>query len=122
MHLIKRGQIFAPMGRAHPLDAAAFLINQDRGVPAHRIAQIGHKPAQLIGIFYVAGKKDKAPGLGFGEKASFTFGKLGAFASEYIGAPPGHSTGQNGNAGGVFSDKHCAEPARNIECVKAHGA
>ena len=52
---------FGPMGRAHPLHAAAFLIDGDDGVAPDRVAQIAGQAAQLVGAFDIAGEQDKAP-------------------------------------------------------------
>ena len=74
VRLFQRGQPVAPMGRAHALDPAPFLIDEDGGIAAHGIPQRSSQGADLIGIVDVAGEEDEAPGVDLAEKGDLTGG------------------------------------------------
>ena len=56
------------MGRFQPLDPAAFLVDQHRGIRASaRGLEIGHQPGDLIGVDAIALEQDKAGRIGRAE-------------------------------------------------------
>lgn len=59
------------MGGTHPLHAAAFLINQDRGIPADTVAQVPRQAAQLFGRIDIAGEQDESHRVRRPEKPTF---------------------------------------------------
>ena len=87
-HLVKRGEIFAPMWRAHPLDPSTLLINQNWRIAAHTIPQVSGQAAQLVRRFHVAGKQDKPERIGLFEKRSLGIAQNRAFGAKNIRSLP----------------------------------
>jgi hypothetical protein len=115
------GSPLLPMGRAQPLDPAAFLIDQDRRIAPHGVAQVAVRRRKLVGRLDVAGKEDEAEGSASRKKARSS-GRSGP-AQPKIAAPrPRRSSLRHRNAGRVLRDKGRAEPARVVSPVKAGGA
>ncbi len=70
-------------GRPQPLHPPAFLVDQDRRVAAHRIAQASRQAPHLVGGFEVAGEQDETPGLNLGKKGAFVGMQARAKTAEY---------------------------------------
>jgi hypothetical protein len=63
------------VGRAHPLHAPPFLVDQDGGVAARPLPQLGREAAELRGVVDVAGEEDEAPGIGVAQEAALPGGE-----------------------------------------------
>ena len=59
------------MWRTHPLHASAFLVNQNRGLTANRLAQLRGQRAHLIRAFDMAGKEDEPERNGYAKERLF---------------------------------------------------
>ena len=74
LHLLQRWQPVAPVGRSHPGDAASFLIDEDRGVAAHGLAQFGGQPRDLLRVFDIAREQDETPRVRIAKEVAFPTG------------------------------------------------
>ena len=61
---VERRQPLAPRRPAQAGDAAALLVDQHRGVAAHRVAQVGGQPRELGRVRDVAREQDEPPRVG----------------------------------------------------------
>ena len=59
---VERRQPLAPRRPAQAGDAAALLVDQHRGVAAHRVAQVGGQPRELGRVRDVAREQDEPHG------------------------------------------------------------
>ena len=87
LNKVERWCPFAPMGRPQALDAATFLIDQDRRLSANRVAKVRGQAADLIGALGIAGEQDKAERLEIAEESGLIRGQDGTGAAKDGGAP-----------------------------------
>src|SRR6516165_1510681 len=71
----RAGWINRPMRRPQTLDAASLLVDQDRCLPSHCIAELANEPAQHIGRRYVAFEKNEPPRVRIADELLFVGGK-----------------------------------------------
>jgi len=70
-HVIERGEPVARQRRAQALHPAAFLIDGDHTIAAHRFAHLCAQRANLIGTVDIAGKQDEAKRIGLAKQGLF---------------------------------------------------
>ena len=102
------GRILGPVRRAEPLHPAALLIDEDRRMPADRLAQGRGQGPDLRRALDVALEQDEAPGPGVAEKGDLVLRQGRSGAAQDTGAV-GHRTKQLFPAAFSLSQKAWAE-------------
>ena len=83
-HLVKRRHPLAPVGRSHPLNAAALLIDQYRRIAADSLSERPCQAEKLVGRLAVSLEHDEPEGLRLGEEIRLPAAKFGPGRREDI--------------------------------------